>query len=425
MELFSNIADKPIEGTIYGSNLTNIQTLQAGAGSRVMRADEDGLWLGAEKFVDAPFKVDMSGNLIASSVTLSGYIAVGGALADVGAGNITGTYIADGTITTAKLQANIITANEIATNAVTSAKILANAVTADKISVSTLSAISANVGTVTAGSLSGITIAIGSGNSIFKADSNGIYLGNATFGSAPFRVNMSGDVTASSITLTNASVGSGSSYTGNQIAEAYIGNLNASKITAGTISADRIGSASITTAKLASGLTLSGTVIISDVGYVGNGLKIGGGAASVAGLQLAGTYGHRMYFNEGVDKLEMHDDLTIEGDTYIGSGSMSFENGKVLTMSSNKTAIVPTSVGYRALYCMESPEVWFMDIVSKKDKLDPVFEEVTVGKQHFIKTEDGQYLVFARRKGHEYKRFEEKTEEEFLKNEKFLQMAKI
>jgi len=104
---------------------------------------------------------------------------------------------------------------------------------------------------------------------------------------------------------------------------------------------------------------------------------------------------------------------------------MSFENGKVLTMSSNKTAIVPTSVGYRALYCMESPEVWFMDIVSKKDKLDPVFEEVTVGKQHFIKTEDGQYLVFARRKGHEYKRFEEKTEEEFLKNEKFLQMAKI
>jgi len=46
--------------------------------------------------------------------------------------------------------------------------------------------------------ITGGTIAIGSGNSIFKADSNGIYLGNATFASAPFRVNMSGALTSSS-----------------------------------------------------------------------------------------------------------------------------------------------------------------------------------------------------------------------------------
>jgi hypothetical protein len=53
----------------------------------------------------------------------------------------------------------------------------------------------------TSGTLSS-SIAIGTGDSIFKADSNGIYLGNATFASAPFRVSQSGALTASSATLT-------------------------------------------------------------------------------------------------------------------------------------------------------------------------------------------------------------------------------
>jgi hypothetical protein len=39
-------------------------------------------------------------------------------------------------------------------------------------------------------------ISIGSGNSIFKADLNGIYLGNSTFASAPFSVSPSGVLTA-------------------------------------------------------------------------------------------------------------------------------------------------------------------------------------------------------------------------------------
>jgi hypothetical protein len=52
------------------------------------------------------------------------------------------------------------------------------------------------------GALSGGTISIGSGNNIFKADSNGIYLGNATFASAPFRVSMAGALTATSATIT-------------------------------------------------------------------------------------------------------------------------------------------------------------------------------------------------------------------------------
>lgn len=74
--------------------------------------------------------------------------------------------------------------------------IYTNTVTATQITVANLAAINADLGTITAGAMSGITIAIGTGNSIFKADSNGIYLGNATFASAPFRVSMAGALTA-------------------------------------------------------------------------------------------------------------------------------------------------------------------------------------------------------------------------------------
>jgi len=47
-------------------------------------------------------------------------------------------------------------------------------------------------GVIEASSFIGGNITIGSGNNVFKADANGIYLGSASFGSAPFRVNMAG-----------------------------------------------------------------------------------------------------------------------------------------------------------------------------------------------------------------------------------------
>jgi phage minor structural protein len=45
-------------------------------------------------------------------------------------------------------------------------------------------------------------IEIGSGNNIFRANSNGISLGDATFANAPFRVNMAGQLYASGATVT-------------------------------------------------------------------------------------------------------------------------------------------------------------------------------------------------------------------------------
>jgi hypothetical protein len=93
-----------------------------------------------------------------------------------------------------------------------------------------------NATNITTGSLSGITLSIGTGNNIFKADANGIYLGYATFPTAPFRVNLSGEVTATKITISTPN----SSYAGSPIANAYIGNLVASKITSGDIDSARM-----------------------------------------------------------------------------------------------------------------------------------------------------------------------------------------
>lgn len=45
----------------------DIQELQVGINDTVFRADQSGIWLGANEFVDAKFSVDMSGNVIAKS----------------------------------------------------------------------------------------------------------------------------------------------------------------------------------------------------------------------------------------------------------------------------------------------------------------------------------------------------------------------
>ena len=83
--------------------------------------------------------------------------------------------------------------------------------------------LSAASGTFT-GALSGGTISIGTGNAIFKADTNGIYLGNATFASAPFSVSPAGALTA-----TNASISGSINATGGTFTNSITvnGNLNA------------------------------------------------------------------------------------------------------------------------------------------------------------------------------------------------------
>lgn len=83
-------------------------------------------------------------------------------------------------------------------------------------------------GILEASSFVGGDIAIGSGNVIFKADAEGIYLGNAVFASAPFRVDMAGHMIA--------------------VGGEFSGEITASIITGGQINGTTITGALIQTA---------------------------------------------------------------------------------------------------------------------------------------------------------------------------------
>jgi len=57
-----------------GKDVGRFKEVTFGEGSNVFRADNQGMWLGAETFGAAPFRVDMNGNLYLLSQTSSGYL---------------------------------------------------------------------------------------------------------------------------------------------------------------------------------------------------------------------------------------------------------------------------------------------------------------------------------------------------------------
>jgi len=88
-----------LTGKIYGKNyLWRLWSMQVGAGNTVLCGDISGLWLGAKTFALAPFSVDMEGNVIASSVTITGGSITGTTIAGyllLSGGTLTGDLILD------------------------------------------------------------------------------------------------------------------------------------------------------------------------------------------------------------------------------------------------------------------------------------------------------------------------------------------
>ncbi|WP_028546243.1 hypothetical protein [Paenibacillus taiwanensis] len=102
-----------------------------------------------------------------------------------------------------------------------------------------------------------VTMEIGKDNDITKINTNGISAGHAEYNSAPFRVDMKGNVIARSIKLTG------------QIDDSV---MNASEINAGTIRGSRIEGASIIGGSITSGTDIN---VTRDV-RVGNNIILGG-----------------------------------------------------------------------------------------------------------------------------------------------------
>lgn len=191
---------------------------------------------------------------------------------------------------------------------------------------------------------------------------------------------------------------------------------------------------------------ISGGTIINDIAYFG--ANSSGTVFLQTGVGIPFRFGMngQTIFQMGAfstGTLEVNGNLSVSGNiigttTYSNSSGYANSSGTADSLSpdgvtafyvdpdiylaagtSVKTAIVPTKYGYKALYTNESPEVWFMDFCENKEKVDPLFIEVTVPPYHFIKCEGGEYQVWGKRKGLENKRFEDKSEVEFRENNSF------
>jgi hypothetical protein len=389
---------------------------------------------------------------------------------------------------------NLVQASQIVAD-----NILANTIGANKLSVAQLSAITADMGALTAGYISVVNGANTVG--FTPSGTNAIFSGPT--GAPTFYVTPAGALTATSATITGTiTSGSGSSYTGNQIADAYIGNLTAAKITSGTFTVGgtsqpseinlikSVGAIGPTQTALmnwkdSSAGTLRAKIWSDNDGYFGFNSVTGGrfyfytlnnenvviqdGVQTIFnnGISCRGTFNVTAYDSRLAGTVYLDDSNNNEyifgnggSDTLVGAGTYFYvkigtypgstalrvsstgttvyganalyiaDANKIefkdytLTMIASKNAILPTSQGFKAVACMESPEEWFMDFCEVKDLLDPLFIEVTSPPYHYIKCEDGEYQVWGKRKGHESKRFEAKTGKEFVANERFLSMNK-
>lgn len=126
------------------------------------------------------------------------------------------------------------TLGDNALDSISANKITAGTIDASVITVSNIDAANITTGTLTGRILSGNTIVggtitIGSGTTIFKADTNGIYLGNSTFASAPFRVTPAGSMTSTTGSVGGWTIGASSLSSGalDELGNAYL-NTNGS-----------------------------------------------------------------------------------------------------------------------------------------------------------------------------------------------------
>lgn len=79
IDAYNNIPDISIDsGTTQGKDTLNVAAMNVGFGDKSFKSDDQGIWLGANFFADAPFKVDMLGNITASSLDLSTYVSKSG-----------------------------------------------------------------------------------------------------------------------------------------------------------------------------------------------------------------------------------------------------------------------------------------------------------------------------------------------------------
>jgi hypothetical protein len=289
-----------------------------GSDTTSFHVDSSGnMWLGASTFsASPPFKVTSAGALTATGVNVTGAItATSGTFTgtvNANAGTFTSTVTVGGA-TSGTLQVGTGTSQIkiVGTSADTGTYINTGSTTATtgngfyfgadgkvRIASSTNSltfdgtSLTINGGGTFTGALSGGTISIGSDNNIFKADSNGIYLGNATFLSAPFRVTPAGVMTATSGVIGGWNIGT-ISGTANGVTTSFPDSIYKQNTAGG-----------VTTLSLMSpdGFAwFTGGVLTSAVSGFGAPVTTGGAVSSITTTVSSGTRGYLRNISYGTN----------------------------------------------------------------------------------------------------------------------------
>jgi hypothetical protein len=171
-------------------------TITIGTGSNTFNANgTNGIWLGYSAFATAPFSVTLSGAVTADNMLLTG------ATMQIGTSNNTfrfdeasGLWMGNTVFGSAPFRVT-----------------MSGSLTAQNAEI---------IGDIKAGS----TFTVATGSNTVRADSSGLYVGSSAFATAPFRVMLSGAVTASNIDVTGGSINvSTDAYVGNNL---ILGSLN-------------------------------------------------------------------------------------------------------------------------------------------------------------------------------------------------------
>jgi len=206
------------------------------------------------------------------------------------------------------------------------------------------------------GTFSG-SLTIGSGNNVVKADgSSGLWVGNSTFGSAPFRVSLAGALTASSATITGAITATTLTATGT----GYIGGwaIGSTTLTGGGVTLDSAGT--ITGGTIQTALTGERVVIDSsgiDSFDDSDNLRVTlfrenlifKDAAGATVATLGSTVDGYQVLSTSTVTIAVNNNIELYSD-FNDTGSGSIVMGKRILPSSDSVDIGSTSTNFRDIH---------------------------------------------------------------------------
>ncbi|MFD0587836.1 phage tail spike protein [Paenibacillus sp. GCM10027627] len=178
-------------------------------------------------------------------------------------------------------------------------------------------------------------VAIGSGNSIFKADENGISLGSNNFNNAPFKVDLTGKLTASGTSLSGDI-----NMTGGSISWS---NVNSDPVATGAVS--MASTAQSMASAIANGTYNGGTFINGKMVYspnlLGGTIEIGSlGTNNVWKANNSGIwFGHQNYSSAPFR-------VAVDGSVFASNGTF---KGTMRTADTNQDRIELSSTGLNSL----------------------------------------------------------------------------